>query len=174
MGRTNIYNLPAHFLIDDSLKTMKKNNQAQPLVKEEEIVSLLEERLLVNRHKRKVGEVVVRKKVETRLVQVPVRREILIVEKVGEDVEQLAEIDLGEGQVNGVEVNHISNNDNYYHVSGEFISPQVASKVLDTIAREKNHGCIKVRIELAVENSEYQENYQTIFDQITRKNSVEG
>ncbi|NJP18920.1 MAG: DUF2382 domain-containing protein [Hydrococcus sp. CRU_1_1] len=41
----------------------------------EKIISLLEERLLIDRTKRKVGEIVVRKKVETRMVQVPVKWE---------------------------------------------------------------------------------------------------
>jgi stress response protein YsnF len=60
----------------------------------EETVRLLEERLIVGRQKRKVGEVIVRKAVETRMVEVPVRWERLIVEQVSPERKQLASIDL--------------------------------------------------------------------------------
>ncbi|MDJ0736489.1 MAG: DUF2382 domain-containing protein [Nostocaceae cyanobacterium] len=134
---------------------MEKDNQIQPPpIAEEKIVSLLGERLLINRSKRKIGEVVVRKKVETRLVQVPIRREILVVEKIGKEVEKLAEIDLGEEENSGVEINHIPGNGSNYHVFSEFVSPQEAREILDRIAREPKHGCVKVRIELVVENSQ--------------------
>ena len=53
----------------------------------EEKISLLEERLIVDFVRRKVGEIVIRKEVETCLLQVevPVRREKLIVEQVSPD-----------------------------------------------------------------------------------------
>ncbi len=57
-------------------------------------ISLLEERLAVNLTKRKVGEIVVRKEVETRIVEIPVRHEKLIVEQVEPEYKQLAVIDL--------------------------------------------------------------------------------
>jgi len=61
----------------------------------EELIRLLGERVVVDRNKRKVGEVIVRKVIETRMVQVqvPVRHEKLIVE-VSPERKQLAEIDL--------------------------------------------------------------------------------
>ena len=59
-------------------------------------IRLLEERLVVDRHKRKVGEVVVRKEVETRFIRVPIQREILIVEQVEPEFKQLAVVDLGQ------------------------------------------------------------------------------
>ena len=65
-------------------------------VDEETIIRLLEERLVVDSSKRKIGEVIVRKEIETRMVQVPVRREKLIVEQVSPEHKQLAEIDLGQ------------------------------------------------------------------------------
>jgi len=63
----------------------------------EELIRLLGERVVVDRNKRKVGEVIVRKVIETRMVQVqvPVRHEKLIVEQVSPERKQLAEIDLG-------------------------------------------------------------------------------
>ncbi|MEA5607357.1 DUF2382 domain-containing protein [Nodularia spumigena UHCC 0060] len=61
---------------------------------DEDIVSLIEERLIADHKQHKIGEVIVRKKIETRMVQVPVRREKLIVEQVSPENKQLAEIDL--------------------------------------------------------------------------------
>jgi hypothetical protein len=67
-------------------------------VVEEETIPLLEERLIVNRERQKRGEVVVRKEIETEIVEVPVQREKLIVEEVGPTPKQLAEIDLHEDE----------------------------------------------------------------------------
>ncbi len=64
---------------------------------EAETIRLLEERLLVEQHRRKVGEVVVHKVVDTQMIQVPVRRERLVVEQVSPERKQLATIDLGQG-----------------------------------------------------------------------------
>ena len=54
-----------------------------------------------------MGEVIVRKIVETRTIHIPIRREKLIVEKVGINPEQITEIDLGKEKVNGIEFNHL-------------------------------------------------------------------
>jgi Domain of unknown function (DUF2382) len=59
-------------------------------------LQLLEERLVVDIQRRKVGEIVVRKEIETRIVEVPIRREKLIVEQVSPEFKQLAVIDLGQ------------------------------------------------------------------------------
>jgi stress response protein YsnF len=73
------------------------SNRSEPttleLVQE---LQLLEERLVVGIQRRKVGEVVVRKEIETRIVEVPIRREKLIVEQVSPEFKQLAVIDLGQ------------------------------------------------------------------------------
>ena len=60
----------------------------------QETIPLREERLIVDRQRRKVGEVVVRKEIQTEIIEVPVQREKLIVEEVGAEPKQLAEIDL--------------------------------------------------------------------------------
>ena len=70
------------------------SNTAPPLF--EETISLLEERLVIDSQKRKVGEVIVRKEIETRIVEVPVRREKLIVEQISPTFKQLAVVDLGQ------------------------------------------------------------------------------
>ncbi|MDX2231958.1 MAG: DUF2382 domain-containing protein [Leptolyngbyaceae cyanobacterium bins.349] len=67
-------------------------------VTQEEVIPLREERLIVDRQKQKVGEVIVRKEIETEIIQVPVQREKLIVEQVGAEPRQLAEIDLTDEQ----------------------------------------------------------------------------
>lgn len=67
-------------------------------VVQEQVIPLREERLIVDQKKRKVGEVVVRKEIETEIIEVPVQREKLIVEQVGAEPKQLAEIDLTEDQ----------------------------------------------------------------------------
>jgi len=74
-------------LSDDTLEVLSRD-----------IIRLLAERVVIGRTKRKVGEVIVRKEIETRMIQVqiPVRYEKLIVEQVSPERKQLVEIDLGE------------------------------------------------------------------------------
>jgi len=60
----------------------------------EMMVQLLEERLVVEIHRRKLGEVIVRKIVDIEMVEVPIRREKLVVEQISPDHRQLAVIDL--------------------------------------------------------------------------------
>lgn len=139
---------------------------------EEEIIRLLSERLIVNRSKRKVGDVIVRKEIETRMVQVPVRYEKLIVEQASPENKLLAEIDLNQGDISGVELSQVEKHDvdiydsnlSNLTVSGEFNSPKIASLLLNAIALERNHGCQRVRVTIMVENEEYQQKYQEWFE----------
>ncbi|PMB48060.1 hypothetical protein CEN39_23370 [Fischerella thermalis CCMEE 5201] len=139
---------------------------------EEEIIRLLSERLVVNRSKRKVGDVIVRKEIETRMVQVPVRYEKLIVEQASPENKLLAEIDLNQGDISGVELSQVEKHDvdiydsnlSNLTVSGEFNSPKIASLLLNAIALERNHGCQRVRVTIMVENEEYQQKYQEWFE----------
>lgn len=133
-------------------------------VVEEEIIRLLEERLVVNRSKWKVGEVVVRKEIENQIVQVPVRREKLIIEQVSPETKIIAEIDLGKGEITSIQQAEVPSADSANTVSGEFLSPKTASNLLDAIAYQKHHGCAKVRVELVVDDPELQEMYQNMFD----------
>lgn len=136
----------------------------------EEIVRLLGERVVIDRSKRKIGEVIVRKQVETRIVQVPIRSEKLIVEQVSPERKQLAEIDLRQGEIAPeFEFNEAENPypldgfDGSLTVSGEFNSPKIASLLLNAIALEKNHGCKAVRVTIVVEDEERQQTYQEWF-----------
>lgn len=130
---------------------------------EEEVIRLLEERLVVDRNKRKVGEVIVRKVIETRTVEVAVQREKLIIEQIDPEHKQLVEIDLGQGEVTGIELANAASPDGST-VSGEFTSLRAASLLLDTIARQHGHGCKKIRIELDLEDLDHQATYQEWFD----------
>ena len=141
-----------------------------PEVLEEEIIRLLEERLIIDSKKRKIGEVIVRKEIEIRMIQVPVRREKLIVEQVSPEHKQLAEIildgedtgiELAEAGITDTEASKItSNNSNELVVRGEFNSPKIASLLLNAIALERRQGCKKIRVEIVVEDAERQQMYQ--------------
>jgi stress response protein YsnF/sporulation protein YlmC with PRC-barrel domain len=132
---------------------------------DEQIVSLLEERLVVNPKRRKLGEVIVRKEIETQMVEVPVRREKLIIERTGDEPERLAEIDLGQGEIAGLEIQGTGLGDTTQPtVRGEFTSPKVASQLLDAIAKLHHHGCQSIRIELVLRDTKLQDTYQEWFE----------
>ncbi|MEH1923055.1 YsnF/AvaK domain-containing protein [Nostoc sp.] len=157
------------------------NSPVEPVnleqVTEDQIIRLLEERLVVESSKRKVGEVIVRKVIETRMVQVPVRREMLIVEQISPEHKQLAEIDLGQGEITGVDLTEVerlevTHLDNGLTVSGEFSSPKIANLLLNAIALERNHGCKQVRVTIAVEDESHQKKYQEWFDRCSKGQSL--
>ncbi len=75
----------------------------------QDIVRLVEERLVVNCSKRKIGEVIIRKEIETRIIQVPVRYEKLIVEQISPERKQLVEINLGQAECGGIELTEVTN-----------------------------------------------------------------
>ncbi len=163
-------------------RTIKPTNT--PEVLEEEIIRLLGERLIVDRGRRKVGEVIVRKEIETRMVQVPVRREKLIVEQVSPERKQLAEIDLGleeisaielsEAEITGTKWTETTNSGNELTVRGEFNSPKIASLLLNAIALERRQGCKKVRVEIVVEDAERQKTYQEWADRCSSGKPTES
>ncbi|WP_448271769.1 YsnF/AvaK domain-containing protein [Nostoc sp. DSM 114160] len=150
------------------------NNLEQ--IPEEQIIRLLEERLVVESSKRKVGEVIVRKVIETRMVQVPVWREKLIVEQISPEHKQLAEIDLGQEEISGVDLTEVERlevtHDSGLTVSGEFSSPKIANLLLNAIALERNHGCKQVRVTIAVEDELHQKKYQEWFDRCSKGQSL--
>ena len=157
------------------------NSPVEPVnleqVNEQQIIRLLEERLVVESSKRKVGEVIVRKIIETRMVQVPVRREKLIVEQISPEHKQLAEIDLDEGEILGVDLTEVerlevTRFDSGLTVSGEFSSPKIASLLLNAIALEKNHGCKQVRVTIVIEDESHQKKYQEWFDRCSKSQSL--
>ena len=143
---------------DENLETDEHEENFD--IVDQEVIRLLEERLVINRSKRKVGEVIVRKEIETRMVQVPIQWEKLIVEQVGDDPKVLAEIDLGEGSITGIDLTEIKSDRQEPTVKAEFTSVQKASKILNSIASQPRHGCVKVRLELVLENKQLEDTYQ--------------
>jgi Domain of unknown function (DUF2382) len=153
----------------------------QTTLQSEDVIKLLEERLVVDRNKRKVGEIIVRKQIETRMVTIPVRRERLIVEQLSPEPKELANIDLGEEQINHVEpsVDSLQQAPSQLStsfqdgltVSGEFSSPKVASLLLNAIALERNHGCQRIQVTIAVDNEQLQQKYQEWFARTSVRNS---
>lgn len=144
-----------------------------PNVVQEETIRLLEERLAVGYQRQKVGEVIVRKEIETRMIQVPVRREKLIVEQVGDSPRRLAEIDLAQGEIEGLELlgSEVTSEPTITSgstvgstVQGEVSSPRTAAWLLDAIAHHSNHGCKRIRIEIELDDPSRQETYQSWFD----------
>jgi sporulation protein YlmC with PRC-barrel domain len=168
-GVTEPQNLPAK----ESTETEEDEGfyeYSAPLdVVEEEVIRLLEERLIIDTSKQKVGEVIVRKRIETRMVQVPVRREILIIEQVDPERKQIAEIDLGEATGGENEQPETQTKDNKPTVRGVFNSPRTASLLLDAISKQKNHGFEQVTLEIVVENEEQRQIFQQWCDRISGK-----
>jgi stress response protein YsnF len=139
---------------------------------DEATIRLLEEQLTVERNSKKVGEVVVRKVVETKTVEVPVRQEKLIVEQIqGDQTENLAEIDLSSGVVEGTTLQNTPVNS--FSVHGEFISSEAASEILKAISLQKNNGCQNIKIELVVSDSQKQQEYQAMFNRCTDQSSLD-
>ncbi len=147
----------------------------------EEVFSLLEERLIVNLSRRKVGEIVIRKEIETQILQVevPVQREKLIVEQVSPEYQLLAQIDLGRS--NSVAIADtlvdrltLAANDkepistrldrNEPKVAGEVDSLKAASDLLNEIANMPDADWETVRIEIVLKDAKHQDNYQALFD----------
>ena len=148
-------NLPTDSLIDD------------PKIEEQELeeyqIKLLEEKLIVKRFKQKVGEVIVRKQIETRTIHLPIRREKLIIERAGATTEHLAEIDLKEGEVNGVKFSELTDTDDLYLTQSNFVSLETAQGLLSEI-HNQGHENVKIRFEIVADSPQSQKTYQDICD----------
>ncbi|MBD2691308.1 DUF2382 domain-containing protein [Anabaena catenula] len=165
--------LSSETINDHKLETNTSVNSEYSVVVEEKIISLLEEKLVVNNRKQKVGEVIIRKEIETYMIQVPVRREKLIIEQVSPEHKQLAEIDLSQGEISGVELTigeipQFTSFDSNFMVSGELSSPKIASLLLNAIALEQNHGCQKIKLAIILENESQQQKYQEWFNRCSQ------
>ena len=127
-------------------------------------ISLLEEKLVVKRSKHKVGEVIVRKEIETQTIHIPIRREKLIIERLGVSNEQLTEIDLGEGEVNGVKFNELGNTNDIYQSQSEFVSLDKIQEFLTEITKHTDESNLKIRLEVITDNPESQKVFSTIVE----------
>lgn len=138
---------------------------AQPVEELDTMLPLLEEQLNVEYQRRKVGEVIIRKQIETRMVQVPVRYEKLVIEQVSPERKTLAEVDLSQGALDNIELTGVNEKPT---VAGEFASPAVASQALEAIAKALQNRCKRVRIEIELEDGKLQEAYQEWLDQCSQ------
>jgi hypothetical protein len=159
----------SEYLATEKLNGQQLSVNGELQIVEEKTINLLEERLVVNSSKKKIGEVVVRKQIETRMVQVPIRREKLIVEQVSPEHQKLVEIDLGERDISDIalaeaEKWEIVDYPGGLSVSGEFSSPKIASLLLNAISLERHHGCQQVRVAILVEDESHQQQYQEWFN----------
>jgi Domain of unknown function (DUF2382) len=158
----------------------------------QESFPLLEERLRIELTQRKIGEIVIRKEIETQLVrvQVPIMREKLIIEQVSPEYKLLAEIDLGQpinssgATTEAISDNLMSANSNKASglpdfdplpenldrqitpptVYGSTDSLKAASELLNAIASIPNNDCGVVLIEIVLKDSKHQASYQELVD----------
>jgi hypothetical protein len=120
-----------------------------PAESESLTIQLLAERLVATQRKQKVGEVVIRKEVSTRIVEVPVRQEKLIVEQVSPQYKKIADITPEQGEVNTVST-HGTEDLSVGTFQGHFLSAKTASEFLSTIAEvtQDDHAAVEVSIQL--------------------------
>ena len=131
-------------------------------------ISLLEEKLQVTRRKEKVGEVVVRKQVETRIVKIPIRKEKLIIERIGKNPERLTEIVIHEEKVNGFGYDEVENNNQLHSIRSQYLNLEQAQNILADMAHSTSTDSPKIRIEIITNNSELEQSYQDICDRFKK------
>jgi hypothetical protein len=116
-------------------------------------IQLLEERLVVHRKRHKIGEISVRKVVETDMISVPIRREKLVVERIGE-VDPLVEIGLGSTRVEG---SGLGNNSEMaagapeLTTSGSLRTIRETVNFLESVDQLSDHHCKKVRVAISLQ-----------------------
>lgn len=148
---------------DSSMNSIDRKNQ-QLVASEIKKIPLLEEKLKVARRQQKIGEVIVRKQVETRMIQVPIRREKLIVERIGNNPERLTEVVIGEGKINGFKYEELNDNDSLHITKSHFLNVPTAKDLLEAIANLSSATKAKVRLEIVTDCSEHQIEHQSICD----------
>ena len=127
-------------------------------------IALWEEKLKIARHKQKVGEVIVRKHIEQKVVTIPIRREKLIVERVGKHPEQLTEVVLSEERVNGFGYSEVDSNSPLESNKSNFVSLKNAQQLLAAVEELDLTGNIKVRLEIASNNLEDSTKIEAVCD----------
>jgi Domain of unknown function (DUF2382) len=134
--------------------TFSNDQQAEINSTESSQISLLEEKLQVARLKQKVGEVVIRKQVETRMVNIPLRREKLIIEKVGKNPEQLTEVIVAEETVNGFKYDELDNSNGFSFNKTHFLSLSTAHELLTAISHLSSGNNSRIRLEIVTKCSD--------------------
>ncbi len=144
-------------------------------------IPLLAEGLLVKREKKKVGTVLIKKEIRTRIVEVPIRQEVIVVEQVASPPIQLAAIDLTDYQNPEYNPEYNPDNrdncilkthsDNYnipeYVVECKFFPVKIAAEILQQIATQIDNEYVQVSLEILVSNSQQQVQIQEIINQLS-------
>ncbi|MEG3439950.1 DUF2382 domain-containing protein [Pannus brasiliensis CCIBt3594] len=128
----------------------------------EKIIPLYEEKLRVERSRRKVSEIVIRKEIETDIVEVPLYREKLIVERVADGTTRLAEIAIGETRLTG------DTGEARSIVTAEFTDLHLAAEALKSFARQERSGAPRVRVQLLFENESDRALYGAFLERWTK------
>lgn len=163
-----------------------------------ETFALLEERLMVNFTRRKLGEIVVRKEIETHIlqVQVPIRSEKLIVEQISPEYKLLSEVELGRSNASGMAVSKaiedgvilaengdrtisigleaidrkLDRNSNQTRIGCTIDSANAARDLLSEIANTSDLDALQsVRIEIVLKDEQQRDSYQSLFDRYCKK-----
>jgi Domain of unknown function (DUF2382) len=149
----NIMNQPLKSLpsqTNSAFNNLSKAIQKNTEILAQESINLLEERLIVENKICKKGEVVVRKVVETRIIEVPVRNEKLIIEQVYPEYKQLAEINLEiEENTQTSTIKSVSHLNRKSSISSNFGSIHSAMQYLETISLKDQYK--KVQIEITIQ-----------------------
>lgn len=140
-------------------------------------IPLLAEGLLVKREKKKVGTVLIKKEIHTRIVEVPIRREVIVVEQVASPPIQLAAIDLTDYQNPEYNPDNRDNcilktqsgnsNISEYVVECKFFPVKIAAEILQQIATQIDNEYVQVSLEILVSNSQQQVQIQQIINQLS-------
>ena len=147
---------------DDKIGLFQGEGESIPA--EVKRISLLEEKLLVARRREKVGEVIVRKQVETRMVKVPIRREKLIVERIGKNPEQLTEVVISEDKVNGFKYQELNDSECLHISQSNYLNLQTARELLEAVAHLSSAANAKIRLEIVTDCFEHQTEHQNLCD----------
>lgn len=126
----------------------------------EETIQLLEERVVVERHKRQVAEVIIRKEIETRIVEVPIHREKLIVEQVSPEYKQIFVVDLGPTQKTEFDAVEAAGTAFPPTVEAKFTSANAAIQFLDAIVERASPGLQSVQVIVVLKDANSQALYQ--------------
>ena len=115
-----------------------------------EQIPLLEEKLQVTRRQQKIGEVVIRKK--------------LIVERIGQNPQQLAEIVIGAETVNGYNYEEIGDTKSLHITKSNFLDLSTAQALLQALEKLSAAENAKIRLEIVTNCPENQIQHQEICD----------
>lgn len=127
---------------------------------------LWQERLVVNRNRRKVGEVSLRKVTETQKIEIPIRSEKLVVESV-ETGDILAEVGLSNTRITEDELSSgdlsLDYEDNHV-VRGHLLKLKDATSFLEAINQFPDNRLKKIRVVLMLLQGSRSETIAQVFD----------